>query len=303
MKNRNLLGTIELLIATFIWGSTFVAQSAGMDYVGPFTFLFVRFIIGAIVLLPLIAVRNVSAKKSAAYRPFTTADKKKLVSGGVVCGCFLFVAAALQQIGIIYTTVGKAGFITTLYVIFVPLFGLFLGKRPSANVWISVVLAVVGLYLLCMTEGLTLSLGDTLVLLCALCFTGHIMAVDKVVAYADPIKLSCVQFLTVGILSFVPAVVFENPSIDNILAAWLPILYAGLLSSGVAYTLQVVAQRHAEPTVASITMSFESVFAVVSGFVILEETISPREGFGCFVMLAAIILAQLPPFGKLKKQV
>lgn len=303
MRNRNLLGTIELLIATFIWGSTFVAQSAGMDYVGPFTFLFVRFIIGAVVLLPLIAVRNAAAKRSAAYRPTAAPDKKKLIVGGIVCGCFLFVAAALQQFGIIYTTVGKAGFITTLYVIFVPLFGLFLGKRPSANVWISVVLAVAGLYLLCMTEGLTLSLGDTLVLLCALCFTGHIMAVDKVVTFVDPIKLSFMQFLTVGILSFVPAIIFEKPSIENILAAWLPILYAGLLSSGVAYTLQVVAQRHTEPTIASITMSFESVFAVVSGFVILGETISPREGLGCVVMLTAIILAQLPSFGKKKKSV
>ncbi len=302
MRNRNLLGTIELLIATFIWGSTFVAQSTGMDYVGPFTFLFVRFIIGAVVLLPLIAVRNAAAKRSAAYRPANN-DNKKLVIGGIICGCFLFVAAALQQFGIIYTTVGKAGFITTLYVIFVPIFGLFLGKRPAVNVWVSVVLAVAGLYLLCMTEGLTLSLGDTLVLLCAFCFTGHIMAVDKVVTYVDPIKLSFMQFLTVGVLSFVPAIIFEKPSIESILAAWLPILYAGLLSSGVAYTLQVVAQRHTEPTIASITMSFESVFAVVSGFVILGETISPREGLGCVVMLAAIILAQLPSFGKKKKSV
>ena len=283
------------MLAAFIWGSAFVAQSAGMDYVGPFTFASVRFLLGGVILLPLIVIRNILAVKRPAYRPGVKTDFKKLLIGGILCGILLCVASNLQQIGIKYTTVGKAGFITTLYVILVPICGLFFKDRPSLNVWFSVIIAVIGLYLLCMSGSFTLSFGDTLVLLCAIVYTAHIIAVGKISPDLDPIQLSCVQFLTVGIITAVPAFIFESPDIHNIMKAWLPIVYAGVLSSGVAFTLQVVAQRHTDTTIAAITMSFESVFAVLSGAVVLEQIPSLRETIGCIIMFVAIILAQLPP--------
>lgn len=299
MKNKNLLGTLELLLAAFIWGSAFVAQSAGMEHIGPLTFMSVRFTIGSVVLLPLIFIRNRKEKQSPAIKP---QDRKTLLVGGILCGIVLTIAATFQQYGIIYTTVGKAGFITTLYVIFVPLCGMFFKNFPKANIWISVIIATIGLYLLCMTESFALSLGDTLVLMCAFCYTAHILVVGHYSDKTDPIKLSCIQFLVVGILTAIPAIILEPINLADILSAWLPILYAGVLSSGVAFTLQVVAQRHTEPTVAAITMSFESVFAVLSGCVVLNQIPSSREIFGCAVMFCAIILAQLPPgFLKSKK--
>ncbi len=294
MKNKNLLGTLQLLLAAFIWGSAFVAQSKGMDYVGPLAFLSVRFFIGGFVLIPIICIRNATAKKNPAYLPQNSNGKKELLVGGIICGILLTVASGFQQFGLLYTSVGNAGFITTLYVIFVPLSGLFFKKLPSVNIWISVIIATVGLYLLCMTDSISLSFGDTLILICALCYTAHIMVVDRFAEKTDPVKLSCVQFLTVGIVAAVPAAIFETTTIENLFNAWLPILYAGILSSGVAFTLQVVAQRYTEPTIAAITMSFESVFAVLSGCVILHDIPTAREIWGCAVMFCAIILAQLP---------
>ncbi len=302
MKNRNLLGTAQLLLAAFIWGSAFVAQSKGMDHVGPLTFASVRFLIGGIILIPIILIKNRSLKKKDESVFPKKADLGYTVLCGLFCGILLTVASVLQQYGLLYTTVGKSGFITTLYVIFVPIFGLFMKKKAGANLWIAVIIAVVGLYLLCMTEGLTLSAGDTLVFCCALAFTAQIVAVDVFVKRIDPILLSSMQFLTVGIVSGIPALIFETTSFSDLLSAALPILYAGVLSSGVAFTLQVVAQKYTEPTIAAITMSFESVFAALSGWVILNETLTLREGVGCAVMFSAIILAQLPPsIFKLKK--
>lgn len=291
MKNKNILGTLQLLLAAFIWGSAFVAQSAGMDHVGPLTFLSVRFTIGGVVLLPLILIRNRTQKKKADFKP---QDNKTLLKGGIICGIFLTIAATFQQYGILYTTVGKAGFITTLYVILVPLCGMFFKKFPTINIWIAVIIATFGLYLLCMTGSFALSLGDTLVLICALCYTAHILVVGHYSDKTDPIKLSCIQFLTVGLLTALPAILLETVSIASIIDAWLPILYAGVLSSGVAFTLQVVAQQYTEPTVAAITMSFESVFAVLSGCVVLNQIPTGREVLGCAIMFFAIILAQLP---------
>lgn len=299
MKNKSLLGTLELLLAAFIWGSAFVAQSAGMDHVGPLTFMSVRFTIGGIVLLPLILFRNRKERQALNFNP---KDQKSLWIGGIICGIVLTVAAAFQQYGILYTTVGKAGFITTLYVIFVPLCGMFFKKFPKANIWVAVIIATVGLYLLCMTESFALSLGDTLVLMCALCYTAHILVVGHFSDKTDPIKLSCIQFLVVGFVSALPAILLEPINLRDILSAWLPILYAGVLSSGVAFTLQVVAQRHTEPTIAAITMSFESVFAVLSGCVVLNQIPTSREIWGCAIMFFAIILAQIDPkLFKLKK--
>ena len=299
-KNKNLLGTAQLMLAAFIWGSAFVAQSAGMEHNGPFTFASVRFLLGGIVLLPVIFIKDLLGRKASAYPAPKKSSFKKLFISGIICGIFLFVASNLQQIGIKYTTVGKAGFITTLYVILVPICGLLFKDRPSLNVWISVGLALVGLYMLCMSGSFSLSLGDGLVLLCAIVYTGHILALGKVSPEVDPIKLSCIQFLFVGVVSAIPAFIFETPDLGNIVNAWLPIGYAGVLSSGVAFTLQAVAQKHTDATIAAITMSFESVFAVLSGAVVLQQIPTLREGIGCVVMFAAIILAQLPPL-KFKK--
>lgn len=294
MRNQNLKGTLQLLLAAFIWGSAFVAQSEGMKFVGPLTFLSVRFFIGGFVLIPILIFKNSLTKRKAEYSDGKSFDLKYTLVGGVFCGILLTVASGFQQFGIVHTTVSKAGFITTLYVIFVPLCSIFLRKRVGLSVWLSVILATAGLYLLCMTESLSLSLGDTLVFMCAIAYTAQILAVDHFVKKIDAVLLSCVQFLTVGVVSFIPAIVFEQPSFTAIVSAWLPILYAGILSSGVAFTLQVVAQRYTEPTIASITMSFESVFAALCGWALLNESLTLREGLGCAIMFCAIILAQLP---------
>ena len=287
---------IMLLITAAIWGSAFVAQKSGMDYIGPFTYNGIRTFIGGLVLIPVIMVLSRGKKEEAAL---TEDEKKKqnkmLLTGGICCGSALFVASMLQQFGVMYTTAGKAGFITTLYVVMVPIVGVLIGKKVRAIMWLCVGMGAVGLYLLCMTDAtFALSKGDTLVLLCALGFTAHILIIDHFAPKMDGVKLSCIQFLWAGALGIICMFIFEEPKIDDILACWLPILYAGVLSSGVGYTLQVVAQRHAEPTMASLLMSLESVFAVIAGAIILHETMSLRELVGCAVIFAAVILAQLP---------
>ncbi len=302
MQNKKLMSNLGLLLAAFIWGSTFVAQSAGNNLVSPFTFQSLRSLIGGIILLPVIFIREQYAKRLPDYIKPTKKDNIDLLLGGICCGLILTVAALLQQYGIAFTTVGKSGFITALYVVFVPITGLFFKKRIRPIVWLAVMLAAVGMYLLCMTESFSLATGDTLVLLCAFCFTAHIMVIDYFDTYIDPVKLSCVQFFTSGIVCGILMLIFDKPSIENISAAWLPILYAGLLSSGVAYTLQVVCQKHTQPAIASMLMSLESVFAVLSGAVVLGEIPTLREGIGCIIMFCAIVLAQLPPLKSKKKR-
>lgn len=295
MNKKKLLANLGLLLAALLWGSTFVAQSAGAELVETFTYQSIRSFIGGAVLLPVIFIRDRAAKKRPDYTKPTKKDKKLLLIAGICCGVVLTVAACLQQYGIKFTTVGKSGFITSLYVIFVPIAGLIFKKRVRPVIWVSVLLAAVGMYLLCMTESFSLSLGDTYVLICALCFTAHIMVIDHFDHYCDPVKMSCIQFFTSGVIAGILMFIFEKPDINNILAAWLPICYAGVLSSGVAYTLQVVCQKNTEPAVASLLMSLESVFAVISGAVILSQIPTPRETLGCVIMFAAIILAELPP--------
>jgi len=303
MNNNNLKGTLILLLTAFIWGSAFVAQTDGMNYVGPLTFLSARFLLGGIVLCPVIfCMRRFAKLKDAVAIPFS-AELKKALPGGVFCGLLLGIASALQQYGLVFTSVSKAGFITTLYVIFVPIFSLFAKKKLGANLWVAVALATVGLYLLCVNGQAAFSLGDSLVFVCAVFYALQIMAIDKFVGSTEPILLSAIQFLTVGIVSALPAIIIEQPSITALATAWFPIAYAGVLSSGVAYTLQVVAQKFADPTVAAITMSFESVFAVLSAAVLLSERLSLKEVMGCIIMFGAIILAQIPSgFFKPKKQ-
>ena len=221
-------------------------------------------------------------------------DSKTLLIGGICCGLALCIASNLQQIGIKYTTVGKAGFITALYIVLVPIFGIFLRKKVSGRVWFSVAIAVVGLYLLCITDEFRIGKGDFFVLLCALVFTIHILVIDYFSPKVNGIKLSCIQFLVAGLLSGVPMLISEKPSFSTILAAWAPLLYAGIMSCGVGYTLQIVAQKDAEPTISSLILSLESVFSVLAGWIILGQTLAGKEIMGCVLMFAAIILAQLP---------
>ncbi len=277
-----------LLLTALIWGAAFVAQSAGMEQNGPFTFNTVRMILGGIVLIPCIALFDKMRHVRLGWR---SADKNLWV-GGCLCGVALFTGATLQQFGIQYTSAGKAGFITALYVIFVPLCRLFAGKRPGKLLWGSVALAAVGMYLLCMDGSLALSKGDVLVLLGAFGFTAHILIIDHFSQKVDGVRMSCIQFFVAGALSLVCMFLFETPSVPAILSAWAPILYAGLLSCGVAYTLQVVAQKDTDPTVASLILCLESVFAVLFGWLLLGETLSMKELLGCILMFVAIVLAQ-----------
>lgn len=276
------------MLTALIWGAAFVAQSAGVEQNGPFTFNTIRMILGGIVLIPCIALFDKMRHVRLGWR---SADKNLWV-GGCLCGVALFTGATLQQFGIQYTSAGKAGFITALYVIFVPLCRLFAGKRPGKLLWGSVALAAVGMYLLCMDGSLALSKGDVLVLLGAFGFTAHILIIDHFSQKVDGVRMSCIQFFVAGALSLVCMFLFEAPSVPAILSAWAPILYAGLLSCGVAYTLQVVAQKDTDPTVASLILCLESVFAVLFGWLLLGETLSMKELLGCILMFVAIVLAQ-----------
>lgn len=296
MKTHKIRNSFFLFLTAFIWGTAFVAQSVGMDYVGPYTFICVRSFIAGIVLLPCIVILQKINPKETVSR--TRSEKKRyrktLVAGGVLCGLALGVASCLQQIGIQYTTVGKAGFITAFYIIIVPVLGLFFGKRCRLNIWIGVILALFGLYFLCMTEGFSIGYGDAMVFFCALVFSIHILVIDYFTELVDGVKMSCIQFFVSGIVSGIGMILFEKPDPSAILAAWLPILYAGVLSSGVGYTLQIVGQKGINPTVASLILSLESVISVLAGMLVLGETLNQREIIGCVLMFAAIILAQIP---------
>ena len=285
MKNN-----ILLVLTALIWGCAFVAQSMGMDYVGPFTFNMARFLIGAVVLLPVIWFMDRQRKTGAEKG----AGQKTLIIGGICCGIALAVASTLQQWGILFTTVGKAGFITAMYIVIVPLLGIFIGKKVRPLIIGCVAIAVVGFYFLCMTESLRLGLGDFLVLLCAIAFSIHILVIDHFSPKVDGVKMSAIQFLTAAIISAIPTLLWEQPVFTEILQAWQPVLYAGVMSCGVAYTLQIIAQKNADPTVASLLLSLESVFSVLAGWVLLGQGLSLKELFGCVLIFCAIILAQLP---------
>lgn len=289
MKKVQFRNSLLLLLTATIWGVAFVAQSAGMEYVEPFTFTCVRNIIGGIVLIPFVLLfRKIQKRKG----PIVT--KAELI-GGICCGLALCIATSFQQIGILHTTVGKAGFITALYVVIVPILRLFMKKKVSFLIWICVLLSVIGLYLLCMTEGdFTLGYGDLLILICAVVFSVHILIIDYFSPKGDGVVISCIQFLTCGVLAGMVMLFTEQPTISAIVDAKWPILYAGVLSCGVAYTLQVVGQKNMNPVIASMILCLESVIAVLAGWLILHETLSTRELIGCGLMFVAIILAQMP---------
>lgn len=293
MKSVQIRNSLLLLLTATIWGTAFVAQSVGMEHVEAFTFTFARSIVGGIVLIPCIwFLKWLKGRESG--ESVTAAGRVEWI-GGICCGLALCAASNFQQIGIAYTTVGKAGFITALYVVIVPIMGLFFKKRVSFVVWICVVLSVIGLYLLCMTEGsLTLAYGDLLVLICAILFSVHIMVIDHFSPQGDGVVMSCIQFFVCGIVSGIIMLFVETPTIENIMAAAMPILYAGVLSSGVAYTLQIVGQKNMNPTVASLILCLESVVSALAGWLILHEALTVRELLGCVLMFVAIVLAQVP---------
>lgn len=302
MKSRG-MNNFLLALTAFIWGSAFVAQSVGMDYLGPFTFNSIRSLMGGIVLIPVIfAMRRIGRKRTGQEQTGhtgsgtdgTAAENRSLLIGGICCGVALAVGSSLQQIGLMYTSAGKAGFITALYILNVPVMSLALGKRAGIKVWLGVALAVVGMYFLCITDGFSIAKGDACVLLCAIAFSVHILVIDYFAPKVDGVSLSCIQFFVCGILCAVPMLVSEQPQTGQILDAWLPLTYAGVLSCGVAYTLQVVAQKNTDPTVASLLLSLESVFSVITGWIVLGEHLSRREMFGCALVFTAVILAQLP---------
>lgn len=292
--NRYILRQSFLLFLTsVIWGVAFVAQSAGMAYVGPFTYNGVRSVLGGLVLLPCIVlldrVRGIAKNNANGIQ-----NRNQLFLGGLSCGLILFAASSFQQFGIQYTSVGKAGFITAMYILLVPIMGIFIHKRVGLKVWIGVAFAVCGLYLLCMKTGFRLEKGDALVLVCAVIFSLHILVIDYFSPKVDGVRMSCIQFWVCGILSLICSFLFETPELHSILAAWKPVCYGGIMSCGVAYTLQIIGQRDMNPTVASLILSLESVVSVVAGFLILHQTMSRRELLGCCLMVAAIVLAQLP---------
>ncbi len=291
--NRKLRGNILLLITALIWGTAFVAQSEGMRYVEPFTYNAVRTLLGGIVLIPIIAVFG--KKKTKTGKTDKNRQSARItLKGGIVCGIFLFIAGSFQQSGIALTTAGKAGFVTALYIIIVPLIELVLYRKSRIMVWICVLLASAGFYLLCIKEGFSVGKGDLLVLCGAFFFAVHIMVIDYFnEKQADGMRMSCIQFFTAGLLMAVCMFLFENPQIGSILDARYTILYAGIMSCGAAYTLQILGQRDTDPTSATLIMSLESVFAALSGWIILHESLSPKELAGCILVFAAVILAQL----------
>lgn len=297
MKKGQMKNSLLLLFTAFIWGMGFVAQSVGGDALGGFGFNGMRNLIAAVVLLPVIFFMDQKKKKELGEEAFQAqkGDRRTLLTGGVCCGLVLCFASNFQQFGIAFTTVGKTGFITAMYILIVPVLGLFLKRRPGIKVWIGVVLALIGLYLLCMnSERFSLSKGDLLVLICAVFYSFHILTIDHFSPMVDGVRMSCIQFFVCGVLTMILAAIFEQPTLQAILSGWLPLVYAGAFSSGVGYTLQILVQKEMDPTVASLILSLESVFSVLAGWMFLHQMLSARELFGCALMFAAIILAQLP---------
>ena len=301
-----------LFLTATIWGSGFVAQSVGMDHVTPFTYTIFRTFLGAVVLLPIVFLVHRRLKKQAQQiaageipaskihgreGPFNT--PKDLFWGSICCGACLVAAESFQQFGLVTTDAGKAGFLTSMYIVIVPILGLFIGKKLNANIVVGVVLSLVGLYLLCIKAGGSFSLerGDTLILICAVVFSFHILTIDYFVRRCDGVYLSCGQFFAASLIAFILMVVVDGDvfSWDNVFAAGLAILWSGIMSNGVAYTLQVVGQRGMHPTIATLIMSLESVMAVVFGTLLLDERMTSREGIGCALLLAAVLIAQISP--------
>lgn len=301
--NQNVRKSCLLVLTALIWGIAFVAQTTGGDTVGAFSFNCIRSLIGGIVLIPVIHVLDTKTDK----KPKTAAEKKTLLTGGIACGCVMFVASSFQQLGIsLGTEAGKAGFLTACYILLVPILGLFLKKKCGWNIWVGVVLTLAGLYLLCMNgmTGFSLRFSDGLVIICAVCFSLHILLVDHFSPLVDGVRLSSIQFIISGLIGLIPTFFVDmHHSLSGFYAwlpalqswnAWIPILYAGVMSCGVGYTLQIIGQNGLNPTIASLLMSLESVFSVLAGWIIIGQKLTPREILGCVIIFVAIVLAQIP---------
>jgi len=280
-----------MLLAAAIWGFAFVAQREGMETMGPFLFNTARFFIGTVFLLPIVWYLSKKKKISTGKETST----KKLWVAGTVAGLFLFTASSFQQVGIQYTTAGKAGFITGLYIFFVPLIGIFFGQRTGSGTWLGAFIAVIGLYLLSINEDFSIARGDLLQLICAVFFAAHVLVIGYVAKRMDPLKLSLIQYLVSGVLSFFIAIAIEVITWQMIVDTAIPLLYAGIMSIGVGYTLQVVAQQHAKSSHAAIILGLEGAFAVLGGWLILDENLSTRGLIGCVLMLSGMFLSQLLP--------
>jgi len=289
-----------LLLTALIWGTAFVAQRSGMEYVGPFTFNAIRCFIGGLVLLPVIFFTGAVRKRRGDFWP-AKKELRALISGGVLCGAVLFVASSLQQVALVHNAAGKTGFITSLYIVFVPVLHLFIGKKVPLNVWVSVVIAVVGLYFLCITEELSISGWDLLVLLSALAFSVHILAIDHYSVRVDGVKMACIQYFVCAGLSLFPMLALEEVRPPALIPIWFELIYAGAFSCGIAFTLQIMAQKYTEPALASLLMSVEAVFALLAGLLLLGERLTRREWIGCLIMFTAILLSQMPKKRLIKK--
>ena len=314
MKNRKLLGNLLLLLTAMIWGTAFVAQRVGMDSIEPITFNAARMWLAAVALGAVAILTRRNRQKGQApnnAEKQITADgaagavtglgdpaqdrRRNTIIGGICCGTFLTAASLFQQMGIVYTTAGKAGFITALYMLFVPILSFILFKKKNTwLVWTGVLIGVIGMYLLCITDDFSLTYGDMLVCICALLFSCHILCCDHFVRLGNPLFISAIQFTTVAVISSVAAFIAEEPSWQKVISAAIPILYCGIVSGGIGYTLQMIAQKYTDPTIASLLMSLESVFAVIAGALLLGERMTARELAGCIIMFAAIVLVQIP---------
>ncbi len=296
--SKRMRSNLLLLLTAIIWGSAFVAQKAGAT-LEPFTYNGIRILTGAVALVPVILIfsREKDSNDPVAYTR-KKSERTTLIIGGIACGLVLCVASSLQQFGLYFDAdAGRAGFITTLYIVIVPILGVFLGKRVRPVMWICVFIGAVGFYFLTMagkSSGFALATGDLFVLLCAFAFSCHILVIDHFSPKCDGVKLSCIQFFTAGIVCCILMFIFEEPDIAEILDCWGPILYAGVLSSGMGYTLQIIGQKHADPTSASLILSLESVFALLTGIVVAGESLTVYEAIGCVIIFIAVIVAQLP---------
>ncbi|MFL0196837.1 DMT family transporter [Clostridium sp. WILCCON 0269] len=296
MKKQELKSNILLLITATIWGMAFVAQKVGAKYIGPFAFNGVRFALGGISLIPLLLYFN-----KAPNQNINNYNKSyNFITPGIITGCVLFFGVSFQQIGLNYTSAGKAAFITGLYIVFVPIISIFLKRNTPVITWISVTITAIGLYFLSVNENFSISQGDLLEIIGAFFWAIHILLIDRFIKKVDGLKLSFVQILTCSILSMTVSLIFEKTNIHNLYGAIIPILYGGIFSVGIAYTLQILGQRHAKPSHAAIILSMESVFATIGGMIILSETLQLREYLGCFLMMSGMLLSQLSNFGSAK---
>jgi len=292
MRNFFSRSNLLLILASIIWGCAFVAQNVGMNYIGPWTFSTIRFLIAGFSLLAIIPILD--KKRTHVIRPKTKEEKQKLILGSVLCGLALSIGSIVQQIAMLTVPVAKAGFLTTLYVLFVPIITLLFGKKIPLKVWIGIAMALFGLYLLSMAGNLALGIGEIFLILAAFLFAIHIIIIGHFSTRVDPVRLSCGQLLIGGFATVIPMIVIERPTIVSILAAYIPLLYTGIFSSCVAYTLQIFAQKEANPTIAGMLLSLESVFAALAGYLILNQVLNTRELIGCVLIFIAIVIAQLP---------